>query len=85
MPAHELRKQVLCRMWRDEQLRLDALGVVMSGAGKRLGRSAVINRLVEEAYGRLPGHIRESATAAARRKMGAQGRAPETSAADAGG
>ncbi len=65
MPAHELRKQVLCRMWQDEALRLDALCIAL-GDGKPLGRSALVNRLVEEAYERLPKAAREAATDAAR-------------------
>jgi hypothetical protein len=66
MPAHEARKQILTRMWEDEQIRLDALCVAMSQTERPLGRSEVVNRLVAQAYEGLPDEQRETATNAAR-------------------
>jgi hypothetical protein len=68
MPAHEARKQILTRMWEDEQIRLDALCVALSDAERPLGRSEVVNRLVADAYAALPPKAREDATNAARRR-----------------
>lgn len=82
MPAHELRKQVLCRMWQDEALRLDALCIALGEEGKPLGRSALVNRLVEAEYGRLPKDQREAATDAARQDMAHRRRPPSAGAAE---
>lgn len=82
MPAHELRKQVLCRMYQDEALRLDALCIALGEEGKPLGRTALVNRLVEAAYARLPKDRREAATDAARQAMARQRRPATASAAE---
>ncbi len=66
MPAHELRKQVLTRIWQEEALRLDALCIALSKTDRPLGRSVVVNKLVEDAYNALPEDVRAKATAAAR-------------------
>ena len=81
MPAHEARKQIVTRMWTDEQIRLDALCIALSDTDEPLGRSEVVNRLVENAYGELPKKARETATNAARLRLRPH-RRPEAVAAD---
>lgn len=66
MPAHQARKQILTRMWQDEQIRLDALCIALSDGERPLGRSELVNRLVAAAYEQLPAAERETATNAAR-------------------
>jgi hypothetical protein len=68
-------------MWQDEALRLDALCIALAESRDRpLGRSALMNRLVEEAYNSLPAATRENATNIARQHINHLRRPAETAA-----